>query len=139
MAARRRGPLLGGHVGPLGFAVGDDGVGDDVGGAQAEPLERGQSLLAQGVRSGVIATAIFGDGLRGRLQRPVRRLERQIREERLFVVGALAEIPQQRVGVEIRRIEVVWNGDELIVLGVPRHHWYEVAGRIAVMACAAGQ
>ena len=130
---------FGAHLGPLRFPVGDDGVCDDVGWAQPEPLECGQSSLAQCVRAGVIATPIFGDGVRGRLQRPVRRLERQIREKRLFVVGALAEIPQQRVGVEVRRIEVVSNGDELVVLGVPRHHGYEVAGDIAVMACAAGQ
>src|SRR3984957_18092240 len=128
----RRSAGMSAHSGSPGAR---QGGGDEVGGAKAEALERGQSLLAQCVRSVVVATPIFGDGLRGRLQRPVRRLERQIREERLVAVGALAEIPQQRVCVEVRRIEVVWNGDELVVLGVPRHHRYEVTGHIAVMAC----
>ena len=48
-------------------------------------LQRGQSLLAQGVRAGVVAAAILRNGLLGRLQRPVRRLERQIGEERPVV------------------------------------------------------
>ena len=57
----------------------------------------------------------------------------------VVIRGAFAEVAQQGVGVEVRRVEVVGNRDELVVLGVARHQRDEVARWVAVMACAAGQ
>lgn len=87
--------------------VGHYRVGLDVGWAQAQPDERGQPLLAQCVRPGVIAAVVGGDGFLRRVQRPVRRLEGQVGEEGLVftVLGPFVEVAQQRVGVRIRRVK----------------------------------
>jgi hypothetical protein len=146
-AAGRESLLVGTHVGPLRFAVGDDRVRVDVGWAQPEPLERDQTRLAQRVRSGVIAATIFRDDVLGRLQWPVRRLEGQVREERsvlgvgvgVGVGGTFPEIPEQRVGVEVRRVEVFVDRHKLVVFGVKRERRQEVAGDGAIMAGSARQ
>ena len=120
--AGRDGALLVGHARPFGGAVGDHRVRLDVGWAQTQPRERRQPLLAQGVRTDVVAAVVRGDGFPWRVQRPVRRLEGQVGEEGpvLRALGAFAEIPQQRVGVSIRRVEVLPHRDVLIVFGEHR-------------------
>ena len=81
-------------------------MGFDVRFHQAQLLEPGQAFLAQRFWTGVVATAVLLDDLPRRLQRPVRRGERQVGEERPALV-ALLEVLQQLVAEGVGGIEAL--------------------------------
>ena len=82
-------------------------VAHGVGGRHAQPLGGRQARVEECVVAGVVGPAIHGEALVGRLQREVRRRKREIGKERRVVVGGtLAEIADDLVGEEARRVEV---------------------------------
>lgn len=72
--------------------------------APAAPLLPVEPRGAQRLRPGIEASLVLGNVGIGCLERPVRRGKGQIREERLFPAGRLAEKADQLVGEQVCRI-----------------------------------
>ena len=100
---------------------------------QTQCLEFFQAFEAQHLRAGVITATVFLDDLGRCLQRPVRRGEGQVSEERPGLIAFL-EVLQQLVAEGIGGIEILRQlVNKLIVLDVQRRGGFQQARRLLIV------